>query len=266
MINTDKDAILIIENRIFNKNISINEKQILDLVLILLNNYSFTKNQTYPRPSHPNSEKRKDAYFTLVAILLSLRTTLENEVRAVENFCDHYSNIYDVINSNFDELVKVIKCAGMPNKKAKTIINVSKYIVDNFNGDINLINNGNIEYTRNELFKLPGLGEKCVDCMLELAFNLPSIVVDTNVFRVISRIYFPGENMSFNNKSNILKIKNYIEFNVIKDFKIYQIIHTIFLLHGKYVCKSKPNCKNCIIKEKCGFFQKNNDSFQLTLF
>jgi len=266
MINTDNDASLIIESRISSKDVSTYEKEILDLVFILLDNYSFTQNQTYPRPSHPNPDKRKDAYFTLVAILLSLRTTLENEVRAVDNFCNQYSNIYDVINSDFDELVNVIKCAGMPNKKAKTIINVSRYIIDNFNGDINLINNGNIEYTRNELFKISGLGEKSVDCMLELAFDLPSIVIDTNVFRVISRIYFPDEDMSFNNKFHILKIKNYIESSVIKDFRIYQIIHTIILLHGKYVCKSKPNCNDCIVKEKCGFFRKNNNNFQLTLF
>ena len=266
MINTDKDASLIIKDRIFTKDISIKEKEILDVVFVLLNSYSFVQNQTYPRPNHPDPAKRKDAYFTLIAILLSLRTTLENEVRAVDNFCNHYTNIYDVINSDFDELVRVIKCAGMPNKKAKTIIDVSRYIVDNLNGDINLINTGDIEYTRSELFKISGLGEKSVDCMLELAFDLPSIVVDTNVFRVFSRMYFADKEMHFNNKDDVLKIKNYIESNLIEDFRIYQILHTIILLHGKYVCRAKPNCNECIIRNKCGFFSKGNNDYQLTLF
>ena len=59
MINTDNDASLIIESRISSKDVSTYEKEILDLVFILLDNYSFTQNQTYPRPSHPNPDKRK---------------------------------------------------------------------------------------------------------------------------------------------------------------------------------------------------------------
>lgn len=161
--------------------------------------YSFIDNQTYPRPNHPNPKKRKDAYFTLIAIILSLRTTLENEMLAVEKFCNRYKNIYEVVDTDKNELIEIIKCAGMPNKKAETIIKISKYIVENYNGDINNINDGNIALIREKLFKIPGLGEKSVDCMLELAFDLPCIVIDTNVFRVVSRLFF-SDVMSFKKK------------------------------------------------------------------
>ena len=92
--------------------------------------------------------------------------------------------------------------------------------------------------------------------MLELAFDLPSIVVDTNVFRVISRIYFSEKILSFNNKKDILIIKNFLENNLEKDYKLYQIVHTMILLHGKYLCKSIPKCINCNFRNKCNFYHK----------
>lgn len=265
MINSDKDVENIIDDKLNNSNILPLEKEILEIIKVLIKEYSFVENQTYPRPSHPNPQKRKDAYFTLIAILLSLRTTLENEVKAVTNFCNRYKDIYEVANCDIEELISLIKCAGMPKKKAETIINVSKYIIDNYNGDINNINNGNIEHIREELFKIPGLGEKSVDCMLELAFDMPSIVIDTNVFRVFSRLYF-SKNMSFESKKDILEIKQFIEDNITKDYRLYQIVHTIILLHGKHVCKSIPICNKCSICKNCKCYLENNNSEQLKLF
>lgn len=266
MINSDVEAYNIIISTLNSENTSINGRKILEITKDLLKYYSFVENQTYPRPSHPYPEKRKDAYFTLIAILLSLRTTLENEMKAVNNFCNRYSNVYDVANADINELITLIKCAGMPKKKAETIINVSKYIINNLNGDINNINDGNIDHIRDFLFKIPGLGEKSVDCMLELAFDMPSIVIDINVFRVVSRMFFSDRTLSFEKNKDILEIKNFIESNIIADYRLYQIVHTILLLHGKFVCKSTPNCHECCIFDRCQYCSINEDSHQLRLF
>lgn len=266
MITSDSDVIEIIQNRLSASNITSKEKEILEIISKLLNYYSFVENQTYPRPNHPDPSKRKDAYFTLIAILLSLRTTLENEIRAVNNFCERYSNIFEVAEAEIVELEELIKCAGMPKKKAETIINVSKYIIKNFDGDINNINDNDIDQIKHKLFEIPGLGEKSVDCMLELAFDLPSIVIDINVFRVFSRLYFAKDNMSFENKKDILKIKEYIETNILNDNRLYQIIHTIILLHGKNVCKSTPKCSKCQICDKCQYYTLYSNYNQLKLF
>ena len=256
MINNDFEAYSLIYENLNNKKIGKIEKDILKLTLSLFELYSFVDNQTYPRPSHPKKEKQTDAYFTLIAIILSLRTTLENEIKAVELFRKKYSSILDVISSSKEELQNTISCAGMPLKKANTILKISKYIMDNYSGNINNINVGNIDEIREKLLKIPGVGEKSADCMLELAFDLPSIVVDTNVFRVISRIYFSEKILSFNNKKDILIIKNFLENNLEKDYKLYQIVHTMILLHGKYLCKSIPKCINCNFRNKCNFYHK----------
>lgn len=266
MINNDAEAYDIIIKRLDDKTILFTERSILSFVVLLMNDYSFTKNQTYPRPSHPNPLKRKDAYFTLIAIILSLRTTLENEQKAVNLFLEKFSSINAVANSNVDEIKKVILCAGMPQKKSQIILNITSFIINNYHGDINNINKGDIVEIRNKLLNLPGVGEKSADCMLELAFDLPSIVVDTNVFRVVVRLFFEEENMCFEKKQDILKVKKFLEENIIKDYRIFQIVHTILLLHGKYVCKSNPHCEKCRLNKQCRYYSNKNINKQLSLF
>lgn len=257
MIDSDVDAKKIIVERINEIDKKTLESDILSSVLLLMDDYSFVDNQTYPRPSHPNISKRKDSYFTLVAIVLSLRTTLENEQKAVQQFMDKYHSIDDVINSNVIEIAEIIKCAGMPLKKAQVILDLSKIIKDKYNGNVRNIIEDNIDDTREKLLQLPGIGEKSADCMLELAFDLPSIVIDINMFRVISRMYIKNYNLNFNNEKDVLIVKNFLESNLKNDYRIYQIVHTIFLLHGKYICKSKPMCSKCNLNTKCNWYLNN---------
>lgn len=262
----DVEAFNIIANRLTEKNISSIEKTILSFVILIMKDFSFTNNQTYPRPSHPDPTKRKDAYFTLIAIILSLRTTLENEQKAVNLFLNKFSSLEDVANSNVDEIKNIISCAGMPTKKAQTILDVTNYIINNYSGDINKINNGNVLEMRNKLMDFPGIGEKSADCMLELGFDLPSIVVDTNVFRVVTRLFFKEENMSFGNNQDVLKVKMFLEKNIINDYRVFQIIHTMLLLQGKHICRSSPHCEDCKLSNRCNYYANKHDSRQLRLF
>ncbi len=255
--NFDKIA----KEYIFNfKNKSTNENsfKILDIVYKLFDVYSFTKNQTYPRPNHPDKEKQTDVYFTIIAILLSLRTTLENEQQAVNNFMKHFKSPYEVINTDITKLADIIKVAGMPNKKASIIIQATKYILENFNNDFNFLKNKDIPDIRKILMNIPGIGEKSADCILELGFDLPSIVIDVNMLRVISRLfnYEWAEKPDLSNKNQITEIKNFLENNLEKDGFLYQIIHTMLLLHGKHICKAQPKCNECIIRNMCLYFQK----------
>lgn len=266
MITSDADAYNIILMQISSNNISSKEKEILSLIALLMKDYSFVENQTYPRPFHPNPSQRKDAYFTLIAIILSLRTTLENEKRAVNAFLTRFKSIDEVAISNIEDIKNVILCAGMPQKKAKTILEITNYIISNYSGDINNVNVGSIVDIREKLLNFPGIGEKSADCMLELAFNLPSIVVDTNVFRVISRIYFSNENMNFSKKDDILKVKNFLEENISNNYRIFQIVHTILLLHGKHICRAKPYCDKCKISNTCNYCRNKVKNTQLSLF
>lgn len=119
---------------LFNINNAI-EKSIIKACLQLTNIYSFSEYQTYPRLEHPLKSKQKDVYFTMVAILLSLRTTLENEQKATECFLNNFININKVLEIDVNTLANIIQCAGMPNKKAETIIKASKFVKEKWNNN-----------------------------------------------------------------------------------------------------------------------------------
>lgn len=260
MIEDDEQAKnAIIENiEMYNK--SEDAKKLLTIILRLCEKYSFVENQTYPRPSHPIEEKRKDPYYTLIAIILSLRTTLENEKKAVIAFMDKYKSISEVLNADENEMIEVIKVAGMPQKKAQTIIKLSEYIQKYYNGNIWNAKKESVSKTREELLKMPGVGDKSADCMLELGFDMPSMVVDINVFRVASRIFREkwAENPDFMNKEQIKTVKDRLENSLPRDYLTYQIAHTMILLQGKHICKSKCKCENCFITHCCNFYKEKN--------
>lgn len=260
MIENDEQIKDVILENIESYNKSEDAKILLTIVLRLCDEYSFVENQTYPRPSHPLKEKRKDPYYTLIAIILSLRTTLENEQKAVKAFMDKYESIDEVVNADENEMIELIKVAGMPKKKAQTIIKVSKYIKEYYNGNVWNIKKESINQTREELLKMPGIGEKSADCMLELGFDLPSMVIDINVFRTASRIFGEkwAENPNFADKEQIKAVKNRLETNLPEDYLTYQIVHTMILLLGKHVCKSKCKCENCPVKDCCNFYKEKN--------
>ncbi|MBQ8044146.1 MAG: hypothetical protein IJ272_08395 [Clostridia bacterium] len=258
MLCSDTDVKKKIEESILES--SNNEKgKLLDIIRKLIDIYSFVENQTYPRPSHPLEKDRTDAYFTMAAIIISLRTTLENERKAVAKFREKYKCIDEVAKTTVDELSSTIKEAGMSTKKAQTIIDISKYIIYNHNGDINNIKSETVEETRENLMLIKGIGMKSADCMIELGFDMPSMVVDINVFRTISRLYNLewADKCNFNDSNQIMSVKKLIEKNLPLDFEIYQIVHTIILLHGKNICKANPKCGNCQIKNYCEYYKIN---------
>lgn len=259
MIISDKDAQTIICDYTRTKNENL--KKLLLVVNKLFEKFSFVDNQTYPRPSHPLPEFRTDAYITLVAVIISLRTTLENERRAVAAFRNKYKTIDDVVNSNPEELAQCIKMAGMPQRKANTIIKASKYINSELNGDITQLKSDNIAQTRENLLRISGIGEKSADCVLELGFDLPSIVVDINVFRVISRMYLFewADKPDFNVKCQVQRIKEFLESFLPHNFEVHQIVHTMILLQGKHVCMSNPKCHLCSVQDYCKYRRKLNE-------
>lgn len=260
MIESDEQAKNVIIEKIEMYNKNENSKKLLNILLKLCDKYSFVENQTYPRPSHPLKEKRTDPYYTLIAIVLSLRTTLENEKKAVNNFIYKYKSIDEVLNADTKEMAETIRAAGMPQKKVQTIIKLSEYIQKHYDGNILNAKKETVDKTREELLKMPGIGDKSADCMLELGFDMPSIVIDINVFRTMSRVFGKkwAENPIFSNKDQIKDVKNTLENSLPRDYLTYQVAHTMILLQGKYICKSKKKCEKCLITDCCDLFKEKN--------
>ncbi len=240
--------------------ISETEAFILNATKELMGLYSYVDNQTYPRPNHPDKLRRKDIYFTMVAVLISLRTTLENEIIATTLFLNKFKTPEDVLRSSPEEIASVIRSAGMPRKKAETILKATKYVVDVLGNDWVQFANMPISDARKSLLKIPGIGLKSADCILELGLDLPTIVIDINMLRVILRLFGldGADSPNLSDVRQLTSAKKQIEDNLRKDGFIYKIVHTMFLLHGKNICKSKPNCAGCVFKDKCAYYNSYN--------
>ena len=110
---------------------------------------------------------------------------------------------------------------------------------------------GEVPKTREELEALAGVGRKTANVILNTAFGLPTIAVDTHIFRVSNRTGLaPGK--------TVLEVEHKLNKWVPKQHK--QDAHHLLILHGRYTCLArKPKCHSCIIKDLCDFKEKLND-------
>ena len=133
------------------------------------------------------------------------------------------------------EVGAVIRTIGLWKAKATYLVKLSKMLCEDFNGVV--------PATYNELIKLPGVGSKTAKVVLNVAFNQPTVAVDTHIFRVCNRTGFC-----------LGKTAKEVEDRIVPliDEKYLLKAHHLLLLHGRYVCKARtPLCNECKIAAIC---------------
>lgn len=125
----------------------------------------------------------------------------------------------------------------MAQSKTKNILALSQKLIDEFGGDV--------PSQMDELLSLPGVGRKTANVVMANAFGIPTIAVDTHVFRVSNRI-------GYANEKDVLKTEYALMENI--DKEDWTLMHHILIWHGRNICHArKPNCINCCIKEMCKY-------------
>jgi len=176
----------------------------------------------------------------LVAVVLSAQAT-DRSVNIATKILFQKANTPEKIFSLGEiELKKYIKSIGLYKTKAKNILATCNLLIQN--------HNSSVPQTREELEKLPGVGHKTANVILNTAFGKPTIAVDTHIFRISNRTGIAtGKNVS----EVELKLLKFVP----KQF--HQDAHHWLILHGRYVCKArKPECTECIIEDMCDFKEK----------
>ncbi len=133
-----------------------------------------------------------------------------------------------------------IKTIGLYRNKAKNVIGLSEMLIAEFGGQV--------PKDRDALVKLPGVGRKTANVVLNIAFGVPTIAVDTHIFRISNRTGLaPGKNVDL--------VERKLEKRTPEKWKLHA--HHWLILHGRYVCKArKPECWRCIVAEFCSFKAK----------
>jgi endonuclease-3 len=183
------------------------------------------------RPREP-----RDPYRTLIGCVLSHRTRDENSRRAARNLFEEIEGPLGLLAMNPDTLKELIRCSGFYNQKARSIIAISRVLVDDFGGMV--------PDDRATLMGLPGVGPKTADIVLSHAFEHPAIAVDVHVSRVARRLGLAPDD------AGPERVKETLEGLVPPDS--YGFVDNAFVRHGKEYCRnSKPRCSVCFLSELC---------------
>lgn len=202
-----------------------------------------------PQNWWPTTSNNKEFEIILGAILTQ-NTAWKNVEKAIRNLKDNDLIDFDNIKKiKTDKLAQLIKSSGYYNQKAKKIKNFVRFIEDDYNGSVNNfindINHNNISLIREKLLKIKGIGNETADSILLYAAGKPEFVVDAYTKRIFLRLGI------VNDKDNYDEIKEVFTKNIPKNTRIYNEYHALIVKHGKHVCKKKPNCKECCIRDFC---------------
>ena len=201
---------------------------------------------------HPTTELEYSTSFELlVAVVLSAQATDKSVNLATKRLFSRANTPERILELGEAELRDNIKSIGLFKTKAKNILATCKILIQDHGSQV--------PRTRDELERLPGVGRKTANVVLNTAFGEPTIAVDTHIFRVANRTGIaPGK--------NVLEVELKLLKFIPEEFR--HDAHHWMILHGRYVCKArKPECGICGINDLCEFKQKvvkNNSTIQVS--
>ena len=187
-----------------------------------------------------------NAYELLVAVVLSAQCT-DERVNKVTNKLFKLANTPQLmLNLGESKIKEIIYPCGFYNTKSKSIINLSKSLIENFNGQV--------PSTLEELTTLPGVGRKTANVVISTIFNTPAIAVDTHVHRVSKRLNLTNEKSTPEScEQDLLKIV---------PSERQSKFHHQTVWFGRLVCKAKnPTCEMCELREICKYFKRNKNKW-----
>ncbi|MEO1766081.1 endonuclease III [Thiobacter aerophilum] len=190
---------------------------------------------------HPATElEYRTPFELLIAVILSAQATDRSVNLATRKLFAKANTPEGILALGEEGLIPYIRSIGLYPSKAKHIIATCRILVEHYGGQV--------PATREALEKLPGVGRKTANVVLNTAFGQPTIAVDTHIFRVANRTGLAPGKTPLEVERKLLKF-------VPDEFK--HDAHHWLILHGRYVCTArKPKCPECLIFDLCEYRHK----------
>lgn len=189
----------------------------------------------------PRSELSYASPFQLlVAVVLSAQATDKSVNLATPGLFEAAPSPAAMIRLGRKGIERHIRRIGLYRTKAKNLLATCKLLLEQHGGEVPRV--------REELERLPGVGRKTANVILNTAFGEPTIAVDTHIFRVANRTGLaPGK--------DVLAVERKLLQVVPQEFR--SDAHHWLILHGRYICTArKPACATCLIRDLCEFKHK----------
>jgi endonuclease-3 len=195
------------------------------------------------RPEPKGELEHVNPFTLVVAVALSAQATdagVNKATRALFKVADTPQKMLALGEEGVTQYIRTI---GLYRNKAKNVIALSRMLIEEFGGEV--------PKTREELVRLPGVGRKTANVVMSMAFGIPTLAVDTHVFRLGNRLLMaPG------------KTPDEVEeqfLRVIPEQYLFHAHHWL-ILHGRYTCKARrPECERCVIADLCRSPEKSSD-------
>ena len=190
----------------------------------------------------------KNPYTLLVAVVLSAQATDVSVNKATAGLFKEADSPEAMLALGEGRVKDHIKTIGLFNSKAKNVMALSRILIEEHGSEV--------PQDRPALEKLPGVGRKTANVVLNIAFGEPRIAVDTHIFRV-------GNRTGLASGKTPLAVEERLEKVVPEDRKLHA--HHWLILHGRYVCKArKPDCPACVVRDLCRFKAKTTLETEVT--
>ncbi|MGI9228838.1 MAG: endonuclease III [Gammaproteobacteria bacterium] len=193
------------------------------------------------RNPQPTSELNYTGPFELlIAVILSAQATDVGVNKATAKLFPVANTPEQIAALGLAKLKKYIKTIGLYNTKGNNIIKTCKILLAEHDGQV--------PQDREALEKLPGVGRKTANVILNTAFGMSTIAVDTHIFRVSNRTGLaPGK--------NVREVEDRLLKFVPDEFLRHA--HHWLILHGRYTCTArKPRCGECCMYQLCEWKEK----------
>ncbi|MFX0029195.1 MAG: endonuclease III domain-containing protein [Candidatus Hermodarchaeota archaeon] len=181
------------------------------------------------------ARNKQDPFKILISTILSARTRDSNTRLATERLFAKFSTPKLIAEADIEELEDLIKVSGFYKVKAARIKDVSKVLLEEYNGLV--------PDNFDELINLPGVGAKTANCVLVYAFKVPAIPVDTHVHRISNRLGWVKTKEPDKTEKNLKQI-------IPKGLWIN--LNRLFVRFGQQIClPNRPKCGICPINDYC---------------
>jgi endonuclease III len=190
---------------------------------------------------HPNANTElhySNAYELLVATILSAQCTDERVNQVTPALFKRYPDPHALAKATTEELAPQIQSTGFFRMKSKALVGMATAVLERHGGEI--------PPRMADLTELPGVGRKTANVVLGHALGVPGLPVDRHVLRVANRIGIAESNDPAVVEQQLCSAMPAKQWTVTSD---------TLILHGRRICKPKPLCDRCFVRDDCDYYR-----------
>lgn len=180
----------------------------------------------------------------MTGAILTQNTSWSNVEKAIDNLKNrNLFSIESFLDLPEEKLAGYIKSAGYFNVKAKRIKNLIRFLIDEYEGDLDKFIEDDVNHLREGLLSVNGVGPETADSIILYAAKKPVFVIDAYTHRILRRHNMVEEQVTYD------ELQSLFMDNLLPEVNIFNEFHALIVITGKKYCRRNPKCDICPLKD-----------------